>query len=80
MDQRSGPGRDRDAWRRDAFQDDLSQGGTVLVASAGDPTRHAVELHALCEYGSGDDTAFVVTTTRSAATTLETYDSLAADG
>lgn len=72
--------RDRAGWRMDTFPDDLSEGGSVLVASAGDPTRYAVDLHALCECGSGDDTAFVVTTTRSADTTLETYGRACPDG
>lgn len=74
MTRNSTASQDQAAWRMDTFPDDLSKGGSVLVASAGDPTRYAVGLHALCEYGSGDDTAFVVTTTRSADTTLETYD------
>lgn len=63
----------------DTFPDDLSGGGSILVATAGDPTRYAIGLHALCEFGDGDDTSFVVTTTRSADTTLETYSRLCAD-
>lgn len=80
MDRRSSASQDRGAWRTDPFPEDLSRGGSVLVASSGDPTRYAVELQALCEYGAGDDTAFVVTTTRSADTTLETYGRLCPDG
>lgn len=80
MDRNSSASQDREAWRMDTFPDDLTGGGSVLVASAGDPARYAVGLHALCEYGGGDDTAFVVTTTRSADTTLETYDRLCRDG
>lgn len=57
----------------DTFPDDLSRGASVLVACAGDPARYAVDLQVLCEYGDGPDTAFVVTTTRSVDTTLETY-------
>lgn len=57
----------------DTFPDDLSRGASVLVACAGDPARYAVDLQALCEYGDGADTAFVVTTTRSVDTTLERY-------
>lgn len=76
MSRNSTPRRDRNTWRMDTFPDDLARGGSVLVASAGDPTRYAIGLHALCEYGDGADTAFVVTTTRSADTTLETYDRL----
>lgn len=60
----------------DTFPDDLSGGGSILVATAGDPTRYAIGLHALCKYGDGPDTAYVVTTTRSADTTLDTYDRL----
>lgn len=52
----------------------LSPGSTVLVASAGDPTRIAVGLQLLCQFGQPDDVAFVVTTTESADRTLETYD------
>jgi hypothetical protein len=80
MGRQSNATRDRDAWRTDTFPDDLSNGGSVLVATSGDPTRYTVALHALCEYGDGADTAFVVTTTRSADTTLETYDRLCPDG
>lgn len=57
----------------DTFPDDLSRGAAVLVACAGDPARYAVDLQVLCEYGDAADTAFVVTTTRSVDTTLETY-------
>lgn len=79
MDRHAGSSEDGVAWRMDTFPDDLSRGGSILVASSGDPTRYAVELHALCEYGDGDDTAFVVTTTRSADTTRETYERLCPD-
>lgn len=70
------PGQEQNTWRMDTFPGDLSRGGSVLVASAGDPTRYAIGLNAFCEYGDGDDTAYVVTTTRSANTTLETYEQL----
>lgn len=60
-----------ESWQMDTFPDDISLGATVLVATAGDPARYAVDLHALCEYGSDDDTALIVTT--DAERTLETY-------
>lgn len=74
MSQNPTPSQIQQAWQMDTFPDDLSRGGSVLIASAGDPTRYAIGLNALCEYGDGDDTAFIVTTTRSADTTLETYE------
>lgn len=63
-------------WQMEAFPDDFARGVTVLVASAGDPTRYAIDLRALCEYGGNRDTGLVVTTTRSADTTLETYENV----
>lgn len=52
------------AWQMDAFPEDFSRGVTALVASAGDPTRYAVDLHALCEYGDSSDTGLVVIAVR----------------
>lgn len=54
----------------------LVHGGTVLLASAGDPTQYAVDLRAICEYGTAADAAFVVTMTESAERTLEAYEQL----
>lgn len=73
MDRRSGSLPGPASWRMDTFPEDLSRGASVLVACAGDPARYAVDLQVLWEYGDGADTAFVVTTTRSVDTTLETY-------
>lgn len=80
MVRNSSASQDQAAWQMDTFPDELSEGGSVLVASAGDPTRYAVGLHALYEYGTDEDTGFVVTTTRSADTTLETYGRVCHDG
>lgn len=57
--------------------DRLDEGSTVLVASIGDPSVDAISLQILRQYGTAADTAFVVTTTESAAQTIETYTSLA---
>lgn len=63
----------------DTFPDAFSTGASVLVASAGDPTRFAIGLVALCRFGDPDDSAVVVTTTESADRTLETYEGLCAE-
>lgn len=62
----------------DALPDGLGGGSTVLVASAGDPSRYAVGLRILATHGTAEDTAFVVTTTESAGQTIETYEALGA--
>lgn len=60
----------------DALPEGLRDGGTVLVATAGDPVRNATCLRVLSGYGTAADTAFVVTTTESADRTIETYGQL----
>ncbi len=65
---------DPEAIETDSFPGGLSVGSTVLVASADEPSRYAVDLRALCRYGRPDDTALVVATTESADRTIETYD------
>lgn len=58
----------------DALPNRFADGGTFLLACAGDPTSFDVDLRALCEFGSPDETAFIVTTTRSAADTVTAVD------
>jgi KaiC/GvpD/RAD55 family RecA-like ATPase len=55
----------------DAVPEGLSSGSTVLVASVGDPTRHALTLQILSAVADGADRALVVTTTESAERTTE---------
>lgn len=54
----------------DGFPARFATGGTYLLACAGDPVATDIDLQALCRFGSPDDTAFVVTTTKSAKTTV----------
>lgn len=63
-----------------AFPGGLTAGSTVLVATAGDPTRDAVGFRILCRYGTAGDTALVVTTGESVDPTIETFDRLCPDG
>jgi KaiC/GvpD/RAD55 family RecA-like ATPase len=72
MDDRS----DSTAVQVDPFPEHLGRGSTVLVASAGDPTRHAVSLRILCAQGDAGDTALVVTTTESADRTIAVYETI----
>lgn len=72
MTDRPEPVADRATLPADALPEGRSAGATVLVASAGDPTRHALGLQSLAAVGTADDTALVVTTTESAAATVET--------
>lgn len=65
-----------EALQVDPFPESLSGGSTVLVASAGDPSRYAVSLRILCSHGTAGDTALVVTTTESADQTIAVYDGL----
>lgn len=73
---RSDVSTDREALQVDGFPDGLTAGSTVLVASAGDPSRYAVGLHVLRRYGTADDEALVVTTTDSVDRTVETHERL----
>lgn len=61
-----------------ALPDRCTSGRTLLVAAAGSPTRDALTIRLLSEYGGSDATAHVVATTERAEATLDTYDSLAA--
>lgn len=54
----------------DEFPARFATGGTYLLACAGDPVASDIDLQALCRFGSPDDTAFLVTTTKSAKTTV----------
>lgn len=56
--------------------DGLTAGSTVLVASAGEPSRSALGLRLLGRFGTRDDSAVVVTTTESAERTVETFEEL----
>lgn len=60
---------------RDAFPARFTEGGTYLIATPGEPARYDIDLHALCYFGTATDTAFIVTTTRSAATTRDALSS-----
>lgn len=62
-----------------AYPDNFTRGSTVLIASAGNPSEYALDLHALSTFGEADDTALIVTTTGSADDTIETYDRLCPD-
>lgn len=64
---------ERDAVEVDPFPDGLAGGSTVLLAGTVDPAAYAVGLRALCQFGAGDDTALVVTSTESAGRTVERY-------
>lgn len=66
-------------WEVESFPDDFSAGSTILIASAGDPTRYALDLQALCKFGGRDDTALIVTTTEGAIETLKRYEQLCPD-
>lgn len=58
----------------DSFPARFATGGTYLLACAGDPVTTDIDLQALCRFGSQDDTAFIVTTTKSAKTTVADFD------
>lgn len=58
----------------DDFPDGFTSGATVLVACANESAQYAIGLRALCQYGTADDTALVVTTTESADQTIDTYE------
>ncbi|MFC4407933.1 DUF7504 family protein [Haloarchaeobius iranensis] len=60
----------------DPLPESLSGGSTVLVATTGDPSQHAVCLRILCAQGTEEDTAFVVTTRESANRTIAVYNCL----
>lgn len=63
----------------DDFPDALTAGADVLVATAGQTTRTAVGLQALCQFGRTEDVAVVVTTTDSADRTVERFETLCRD-
>lgn len=54
----------------------LTDGATVLLAQAGDPTQKSVGLQILAAFGKSDDSAFVVSTAQSVDKTTETYEQL----
>lgn len=60
----------------EALPDGLTAGSTVLVASAGEPSRSALGLRLLSRVGTREDAALVVTTTESAERTVETFEQL----
>lgn len=64
------------AWEVDTLPEQIEDDATVLVATQGDPSRFAIGLRLLDTFGTGDDRAFLVTTTRSDETTLDVYEQL----
>lgn len=60
--------------RLDDLPDRLETGSTVLVASAGDVTKHAVPLRVLATLMRAGDSALVVSTTESASRTADRFD------
>ena len=68
-----------DALQVDPPPESLGGGSTVLVASAGDPSRYALCLRILRTRGAGADRAFVVSTTESAERTIDVYEQLEAE-
>lgn len=63
----------------DSFPAGLSAGSTVLIAGTVDPASYGVSLRAIHQFGDGDDTAFVVTTTESVDETVVRYEALCED-
>lgn len=66
--------------RLDDLPDRLETGSTVLVASAGDVTRHAVPLRVLAKLARPDDSAVVVSTTEKADQTADRLERFWPDG
>lgn len=58
----------------------LTDGATVLVVGAFDPSEHALCLRLLARYGRSADTALVVTTLASADETIETWNGVSVEG
>ncbi|UPM44938.1 DUF7504 family protein [Halocatena salina] len=57
----------------EAFPKELPPKSTVLIVGSDEPAVCTIGLQALAQYGHAEDRGLVVTTTRSAATTLDTY-------
>lgn len=76
MSQRAGVDERSRGLDGDGLPETLASGQTLLVACPDAPAPYAVDLRALCTYGSADDTSLVVTTTESAERTIETYERL----
>lgn len=72
MDSISDTGSD-DAFQPITLPATLTDGASILVVSAFDPTEDALCLRILAQYGSSDDEALVVTTRSSADETIETW-------
>jgi hypothetical protein len=64
--------------RIDTLPERIEDGATILVATAGPPSRLGVPLELLYQRGTAADSALVVTTVESAETTLDRYGRLAA--
>lgn len=64
---------------RETFPERFSAGATVLVATAGNPSQTAVDIRALCAFGTPSDRALLVTTSKSATETMETFATLCTD-
>lgn len=58
----------------------VTDGATVLVVGALDPSEHALSLRMLARYGGSADTALVVTTIASADETIGTWNQVSAGG
>lgn len=63
----------------EAFPEEVPPKSTVLIAGSDEPAMYAIGLQALAQYGHAEDRGLVVTTTRSAATTLDTYTTVCPD-
>jgi hypothetical protein len=68
---------DEPTLRIDTLPERVGAGATILVATAGAPSRLGVCLELLHQRGTAADSALVVTTVESAETTLERYAGLA---
>lgn len=67
------------AWDVESLPGRVADDATVLVATQGDPSRFAIGLRLLDTFGTGADSAFVVTTTRSNETTVDVYEAVSDD-
>jgi hypothetical protein len=67
------------AWDVEALPGRVADDATILVATQGDPSRFAIGLRLLDTFGTGADSAFVVTTTRSDETTVDVYEAVSDD-
>lgn len=64
----------------DTLPEQLRDGSRLLIAGSTDPVANGVALQLLAQFGTGEDEAIVITTTRSAATTRKSYTAIADRG